>query len=101
MSEPMPSLEKLPHWPRGLNQQRAAAYLGISTGTFAKEQRAGVWPEPVLIAGRRRKIWNRKALDAAFDRLSGFSTGTSDEESRNGRDPDYIKRRIAAAFEDE
>ena len=101
MTEPMPSLEKLPHWPRGLSQQQAAAYLGVSVGTFAKEQRAGVWPAPVQIAERRRKLWNRKALDAAFDRLCGLSTGTPDEENSDGRDPGYIKRRLEAAYGDE
>ena len=101
MTNPGPALEKLPHWPQGLNQQQAAAYLGVSTGTFAKELRAGVWPAPIQIAERRRKVWNRKALDAAFDRLCGLSAGTADEEIGNGRDPGYFKRRLEAVCGDE
>ena len=95
------AFEKLPYWPRALNQQQAAAYLGVSVATFAKQQRAGAWPAPVQVLGCGRKLWNRKALAAAFDRISGLSTGTPDEENSHGRDRDSIKRRIDEFFGDQ
>ena len=100
MSEPKPALEKMPHWPLWLNQFQAAAYLGISTGTFSSEIKRGVWPDG-SVPDRRFRLWDRRLLEAASSRLSGFSTGTGNEENGYGRDPDYIKRRIKAAFGDE
>ena len=96
MSKPGPTLEKLPYWPRWLNQRHAAVYLGVSAGTFRTEYLASVWPGP-----GRRCLWDRRALDATSDRLSNLSAGTADEENGYGRDPGYIKRRIAAAYGDE
>ncbi len=101
MTDPKPSLHKLPYWPRWLNQQQAAAYLGVSAGTFASEQRAGVWPAPAQVPGRRLKLWDRKVLDAASDRLSGLSTGAIIEDVGHSRDPGYIKRLLEAAYDDE
>ncbi len=101
MTQSKPTLEKFPYWPRALNQQQAAAYLGTSVGTFSSEVKRGVWPAPAQILGRYRKVWDRKALDAAFDRISGLSTGTEDEETGYGRDPGYIKRRLEAAYGDD
>ncbi len=63
------AFETLPNWPRLLNQQQAAAYLSVSTGTFVSELRAGIWPAPVQMPRPRRKVWDIRALDAAVDRL--------------------------------
>ncbi len=101
MTEPKPTIDKLPNWPRWLNQQQAAAYVGVAVGTFASEQRAGVWPAPGRDYGLRRKLWDRRLLDAASDRLSNLSTGTEDEENGYGRDPGYIRRQLEAAYGDE
>ena len=97
MSERSHALENLPHWPRWLNQRGAAAYLGVSAGTFRTEIKHGVWPGP----GRRLNLWDRKALDAASDRLSDLSTAATIEDVRQSKDPGYIKRRLEAAYGDE
>ncbi len=104
MTNPGPALEKLPNWPRWLNRLQAAAYLGVSTGTFLKEQKEGLWPGPGRGKGKGKgkwHLWDRCLLDAASNRLSKISTGTEDEEIGNGRDPGSIKRRIEEFFGDE
>lgn len=100
MTDPAPALDKLPNWPRWLNQRQAAAYVGVSVGTFAKELAKGTWPAPGRASGRWR-LWDRLLLDATSDRISNLSTGTQDLENGYGRDPDYIKRRLEAAYGDE
>ena len=100
MSDLKLAFETLPHWPLWLNQRQAAAYLGISTGTFRSEIKRGVWPDG-SVSDRRFRLWDRRLLEAASNRLSGFSTGTPDEENSPGRDPGYIKRMIEAAYADE
>ena len=92
-----PALDKLPHWPRWLNQRDAAAYVGVSAGTFRTEYLAGVWPGP----GRRLNLWDRKLLDATSDRLSDLSSGATIEDAGQSRDPGYIKRRLEAAYGNE
>ncbi len=57
-------------WPRGLTTEEAAAYVGLSTTSFLNEVGAGIWPSFSLREVRRdkrRKIWDRAALDAVFD----------------------------------
>lgn len=66
MTARRPALAELPAWPLLLSAELAAAYLGLSPNTF----RAGVgtlWPEPARIGARR--LWDRRALDAAAARL--------------------------------
>ena len=94
MTKPMPALEKMPHWPRWLNQQQAAAYLGMSVGPFASEQRAGVWPGPRRVRDGQHKLWDRWLLDIYSSRLSNISTETIEEDIADGRDPGYINRRV-------
>lgn len=53
--------------PRGLSREQAAAYWGVSVGTFAKLVEDGRAPQPKLI--NSRQIWDRLALDLAFDAL--------------------------------
>lgn len=100
MTDRRPALEKLPNWPRWLNRLQAAAYLGVSTDTFKKEQRAGLWPAAGRSSGKWQ-LWDRCLLDAASNRLSKISTETGDEENGYGREPGYIKRLIAEAYGDE
>jgi hypothetical protein len=53
--------------PRGMSKEQAAAYAGCeTTSTFNDWIRRGIMPGP--IPGRHK--WDRKAIDAAFDRLS-------------------------------
>jgi hypothetical protein len=53
--------------PRGMAKRKAAAYAGArSLSTFADWIRRGIMPGP--IPGTH--TWDRKAIDAALDRLS-------------------------------
>ncbi len=55
--------------PRGLSKEQAAAYAGCeSLSAFNEWVRRGIMPRP--IPGTRK--WDRKAIDAALDRLSGL-----------------------------
>ena len=55
--------------PRGLSREEAAAYIGISVGKFDQMIKDGRMPKPIRIDGR--KVWDRRALDNAFDVLNG------------------------------
>jgi hypothetical protein len=52
--------------PRGLSLQQAAAYVGLCPRAFAREVSCGRFPPPLQLNSKRR-IWDRKALDRAFD----------------------------------
>jgi hypothetical protein len=55
--------------PRGMSKQEAAAYAGCETlSAFNSWIRRGIVPGP--IPGTHR--WDRKAIDAALDRLAGL-----------------------------
>jgi predicted DNA-binding transcriptional regulator AlpA len=62
--------------PRLLTMKAAAAYLGVSTPTFAKWVDAGLFPRSVSIT----KMWDRKAIDAQLDKLSGLDTPAPEKE---------------------
>lgn len=69
---------------RGLTKDSAAAYLELEPSGFDKWVRDGILPGP--IPGTRR--WDKKAIDAALDKLSSLSpTMTTDpyEEWKRGR----------------
>jgi predicted DNA-binding transcriptional regulator AlpA len=53
--------------PRGLSREQAAAYYGVSAGTFDDMVQDGRAPSPKII--NRRLVWDRHALDLAFDAL--------------------------------
>lgn len=55
--------------PRGLSRKDAAAYCGVSASTFDGLVRDGLMPCPKRL--RSRVIWDRLALDRAFDALPG------------------------------
>ena len=60
-------LSDLPNWPRLLSRAQAAAYVGLSEPAFG--DRVGkVWPEAVSLG--KRKLWDRRELDEAVDRLN-------------------------------
>ncbi|MGQ3486878.1 helix-turn-helix transcriptional regulator [Roseovarius pacificus] len=52
---------------RGLNRVQAAGYVGVGTSKFDAMIQDGRMPKAKRIDGRR--VWDRRALDAAFDRL--------------------------------
>ena len=55
--------------PRGMSKKQAAAYAGCETlSAFNNWIRRGIMPGP--IPGTHK--WDRKAIDAALDRLSGL-----------------------------
>jgi predicted DNA-binding transcriptional regulator AlpA len=56
--------------PRGLNRDQAAGYIGLSVTTFMRLIAVGAMP-PALHFGRRR-VWDRRTLDEALDRMSGL-----------------------------
>jgi predicted DNA-binding transcriptional regulator AlpA len=53
--------------PRGLQREAAAQYIGVSVGKFDEMVSDGRMPKPLRIDGR--KVWDRRALDQAFDAL--------------------------------
>jgi hypothetical protein len=76
-------LSQLPDWPRGLATEQAAAYVGVSPPTFLHEVAQGKWPqsEPRGPKGTRR-VWDRRAIDEHYDRVSGLaSMGLIEQEA--------------------
>lgn len=60
------------HWravqpSRGMNRAEAANYIGLGTTKFDQLVADGRMPAPKQVDGR--KIWDRHALDIAFDEL--------------------------------
>jgi hypothetical protein len=60
--------------PRFLSRPQAAAYVGVSPGTFDGEVARGLWPAPLRRG--RRCTWDRQLLDLAADRASGILPAT-------------------------
>lgn len=52
---------------RGLNREQAAAYIGVSASLFDEMIRDGRMPEAKSI--NTRKVWDRRRLDSAFEKL--------------------------------
>lgn len=50
--------------PRGLSRPQAAAYVGVSVGTFNEMVGDGRMPQPKVV--NSRLIWDRLAIDQAF-----------------------------------
>jgi predicted DNA-binding transcriptional regulator AlpA len=69
--------------PRLLTQKAAAAYVGVSAPTSAKWVAAGLLPPSVSIT----KMWDKKAIDAQLDKLSGL-------EVKPSHDGGYERRRL-------
>jgi len=64
----MQSKHLLPNLPpRGLSREEAARYVGISPTKFDQMVADGRMPHPRRIDGR--KVWDRRMVDASFDRL--------------------------------
>lgn len=61
---------------RGLNRAQAAAYIGVSPSLFDKLVGDGRMPQPKRM--NSRTVWDRVALDNAFDRLPGGSNESDD-----------------------
>lgn len=60
--------------PRALTASEAAAYCCAGSVTaFTAAVENGTFPQPIRLTGSH-PIWDRRALDAALDRLSRLST---------------------------
>ncbi|WP_439366043.1 hypothetical protein ACNJYD_08975 [Bradyrhizobium sp. DASA03005] len=68
----------LPNWPRGLSRVNAAAYVGVSHAIWDKMVAAGDMPKPKRFYGRT--IWDKKAVDKAFDALDPENSTPFDDE---------------------
>ncbi len=66
--------------PRGLNRAEAARYIGVSPTKFDALVNSGAMPQPKRVG--TRKIYDRSALDAAFDLLAGVD-GDDVEEAND------------------
>jgi len=67
-------------WPRGLNADQAAAYVGLKRTKFLDEVKAGIWPAPLKFFGKRT-VWDRHLLDRALDNLAA-SNGMCERKER-------------------
>jgi hypothetical protein len=64
--------------PRGMSGRQAAAYWGVSPGTFTKMVALGIAPAPMQLPGIDRIIYDRNEIDTAISAAvrAGRSTGT-------------------------
>jgi hypothetical protein len=53
--------------PRGLSINQAAAYWGISPGTFKKLVREGKAPAPIRLCTKGKQIFDKVTMDRAMD----------------------------------
>lgn len=66
-----PANDHSPHWPRGLRRTLAAAYIGVSLSVWDSMVAEATMPKPKRFHGRT--IWDKVAVDQAFDLLDGGS----------------------------
>lgn len=67
---------------RCFDRKEAASYVGVSVTTFDKLVRDHRMPEPIKLHGR--KVWDRRALDAAVDATmvgSKFSKASNETDT--------------------
>ncbi|MFA1622831.1 helix-turn-helix transcriptional regulator [Rhizobium mongolense] len=67
--------------PRGLSREEAARYIGVSSSKFSELVADGRMPKPRRIDGRT--IWDRFALDAAFNDLPTEKSGLEELMKRH------------------
>jgi hypothetical protein len=72
-----PALADLGIAPRLLTREQAAAYCGVGLTTFTAWMRRGIVPGPV----HRTHRWDRVAIDAALDVLSGIDAKLGGKEA--------------------
>ena len=66
----------LPNWPRLLSKAQAAAYVGLSEPAFT--YRVGKELPSACNIGNR-KLWDRREIDDAIDRLTGIDAPSSEK----------------------
>lgn len=57
----------LPLDPIGLSREEAAAFIAVSPAFFSQLVELGVMPKPKAVGSRR--IWDRKSIERAWQRL--------------------------------
>jgi predicted DNA-binding transcriptional regulator AlpA len=62
---------------RGLSREQAAAYVGVGLTKFDAMVEDGRMPKPKRVD--RRKVWDIRALDLAFDDLPGDDASETNE----------------------
>lgn len=60
---------------RGLSRDEGAMYVGVSVGKFDEMVADGRMPAPVTID--RRRVWDIRAIDLAFEALKEGDAGPS------------------------
>jgi predicted DNA-binding transcriptional regulator AlpA len=66
------NLSRLPGWPRWLTTELAAAYLGVSAGTFIQLRKTSDFPRPYALAADGGLLrYDRYELDEWSDRKRG------------------------------
>lgn len=68
--------DNTPHWPRGLRRLLAAAYVGVSPNHWDAMVADGRMPAPKRFDNRT--VWDKVAVDLAFDMLAGGSARAND-----------------------
>jgi excisionase family DNA binding protein len=63
--------------PRGITRAEAAKYCGVSPSTFSRWIATGIMPG--AIPGTR--IWDRHAVDQAFNKMSGAPLAPANDNS--------------------
>lgn len=59
-----------PGWPRGMSEEMAAAYIGLSPSILRRESDSGKGPKRHAITSGRN-IYLREELDGYLDRIAG------------------------------
>ena len=72
----LPHATGLPHWPRRMQADLAAAYCGVSTTKFRAGVAEGRYPQPYPDGGNR--LWYREDLDEALDALKAATFELAD-----------------------
>lgn len=71
-------VDPFPHWPRGLSRVYAAGYIGVSLAIWDRMVADGTMPKPKRTHGRT--IWDKVAVDRAFDLIDGGNSTAMDGE---------------------
>ena len=81
MDRPLKLADQLAYPPRAMRADRAAAYLGLSRSKFLELVNEGRMPKGVSVD--KVVVWDRLALDLAFEELKSAS---DDDDRPNSLD---------------
>ncbi len=83
-------------WARGMKQEVAASYVGLSPSGFLRAVSVGMLPQPKWIT-RGRKIWLKDDLDDFLDRLFKRSSNVEEEAWMRSLDEDRSPLPVGAS----